>query len=678
MIILEEQFSPRVNPADENYPFGSIKDNTSPGANDGTPLAAVWGNDWEGFAQAAMTEAGITPSGLPDTAQDSQLLAAVKVVASGALRPSVIEAMRRTYAEAGYLVKGKFTVGSVVTSSSDVLIDEASGGGYSFGGPYPHTVVAGETPISGGWTDRSPETSGLYVASGLDASGATPCTEALQREVDAISGGVLLIPPGTYDVGDITIKAKAPGSTGVQGGFRIEATGAKFIGSGKIIVDGCKRVQINGLDAPNHDLCFRGQWWGKYTNMRFKKLRLGDALGSDFQSNYWTDFDTCIYQAVVFEAMAPSNSNAFTWTNCSCKGNAGQGFSGTSNYAIELLSNQNSQNWKFNGGDISYHNLGIYNIGAGNTTGQVELLFAGVYFDTLYPKPINRYASRVVTRDCHSANDLPHSTTLPAVARGSHDSYRVDRAAAWAQFSGVNFVPNGDFRVGLPLYVGAGLPIGSTGGATITAMAGAGLFGRYLNVNQPATTGTTRFRPLKLPFNGRYTAVLVLRNAEVGSRTIRLAFNSLYHVATIGNAEWTLFTMTCGADIIVGDQPDIQILSDDSTPFNIDVAYAAITFGEGGQPFVPAPRHGEINGSIPNFNPPSIASGSETKTTVAAVGANPGDMAVVGFARDTLGVKLSAEVTAADTVTVTFRNDTGATIDLLSANLNVRVFKASY
>lgn len=96
MINLESEFSPRVNPADANYPFGSIKDNSSPGANDGTPLAAVWGNDWEGFAQAAMTEAGIVPSGLPDTAQDSQLLAAVKVVASGALRPSVIEALRRS------------------------------------------------------------------------------------------------------------------------------------------------------------------------------------------------------------------------------------------------------------------------------------------------------------------------------------------------------------------------------------------------------------------------------------------------------------------------------------------------------------------------------------------------------------------------------------------------------
>ena len=89
MINMEQTFTPRVNPADANYPFGSIKDNTSPGTNDGTPLAAVWGNDWEGFAQAAMTEAGIVPSGLPDTAQDSQLLDAVKAVTSGALADKI-------------------------------------------------------------------------------------------------------------------------------------------------------------------------------------------------------------------------------------------------------------------------------------------------------------------------------------------------------------------------------------------------------------------------------------------------------------------------------------------------------------------------------------------------------------------------------------------------------------
>lgn len=155
MINLESEFSPRVNPADANYPFGSIKDNTSPGANDGTPLAAVWGNDWEGFAQAAMTEAGITPSGFPDTAQDSQLLDAVKAVASGALRPSVIEAMRRSYAESGYnLVIGSFERGGTLNSATDVLLHEFTGKAYSGTGPFPQTVPSDSTH-GAGFTDRS-------------------------------------------------------------------------------------------------------------------------------------------------------------------------------------------------------------------------------------------------------------------------------------------------------------------------------------------------------------------------------------------------------------------------------------------------------------------------------------------------------------------------------------------
>lgn len=169
MINLEEEFSPRVNPADANYPFGSIKDNTSPGANDGTPLAAVWGNDWEGFAQAAMTEAGITPSGLPDTAQDSQLLDAVKAVASGALRPSVIEALRRSYAEAGYnLVDGSFEAGGTLVNANDVLLQERTG--KAFSGP-AGTVAPGTNPV--GDSNWSPRTDQLLREELADIDGSS-------------------------------------------------------------------------------------------------------------------------------------------------------------------------------------------------------------------------------------------------------------------------------------------------------------------------------------------------------------------------------------------------------------------------------------------------------------------------------------------------------------------------
>ena len=75
-----EKFSPRANPADADYPFGSIKNESVPGAKDGTPLDASWGNDMLGFTDALLAEAGITPNGLPDTVGSSQRLDALRNV----------------------------------------------------------------------------------------------------------------------------------------------------------------------------------------------------------------------------------------------------------------------------------------------------------------------------------------------------------------------------------------------------------------------------------------------------------------------------------------------------------------------------------------------------------------------------------------------------------------------
>jgi len=75
-----EKFSPRANPADTDYPHGSIKNESVPGAKDGTPLDASWGNDMLGFTDALLDEAGITPNGLPDTVQSSQRLDAIKTL----------------------------------------------------------------------------------------------------------------------------------------------------------------------------------------------------------------------------------------------------------------------------------------------------------------------------------------------------------------------------------------------------------------------------------------------------------------------------------------------------------------------------------------------------------------------------------------------------------------------
>lgn len=73
-----EKYAPFANPADANYTHGSIKNDSLPGAEDGTEVDADILNDYVGFTDALLAEAGIEPSGNPDTAVDSQRLDAIK------------------------------------------------------------------------------------------------------------------------------------------------------------------------------------------------------------------------------------------------------------------------------------------------------------------------------------------------------------------------------------------------------------------------------------------------------------------------------------------------------------------------------------------------------------------------------------------------------------------------
>lgn len=63
------------------------------------------------------------------------------------------EALRRTYAEAGYnLVDGSFDTGGTVNTTTDVLLNEVDGKAYSWGGTLPKTVSSDSTPDNSGGT----------------------------------------------------------------------------------------------------------------------------------------------------------------------------------------------------------------------------------------------------------------------------------------------------------------------------------------------------------------------------------------------------------------------------------------------------------------------------------------------------------------------------------------------
>ena len=72
----------------------------------------------------------------------------------------------------------------------------------------------------------------------------------------------------------------------------------------------------------------------------------------------------------------------------------------------------------------------------------------------------------------------------------------------------------------------------------------------------------------------------------------------------------------------------------------------------------------------------SIADGNEEAEEVTVTGAALGDFALASLSIDAIDLVLTAEVTAANTVTVVVLNNTGGALDLGSATLSVQVIKA--
>ncbi len=75
------------------------------------------------------------------------------------------------------------------------------------------------------------------------------------------------------------------------------------------------------------------------------------------------------------------------------------------------------------------------------------------------------------------------------------------------------------------------------------------------------------------------------------------------------------------------------------------------------------------------YDPPSLADGVGATTTVTVNGAALGDMASASFSLATSGITISAWVSAANTVSVRFQNESGGVLDIASGTLTARVQK---
>jgi hypothetical protein len=76
------------------------------------------------------------------------------------------------------------------------------------------------------------------------------------------------------------------------------------------------------------------------------------------------------------------------------------------------------------------------------------------------------------------------------------------------------------------------------------------------------------------------------------------------------------------------------------------------------------------------YDPPNLVDGAGVSTTLTVTGAALGDFVLASFSLDLLGITLTGYVSAANTVTLRFQNESGGVLDLASGTLRVLVVKA--
>lgn len=227
-----------------DYPYGGARNQSVPGDNTGTPLEADLVNDIFGFQQALLAEAGIVPSGTPETATASQYkdaldsiyqrkdtgyqLANIEIIdtaGSGTYTvPAGVRALR-IFAIGGGGAGG----GAAATGAGQV----SGGSGGSAGSvcakwvtspdaSYPYTVGAGGTGVSGAAGNNGGSTTIAGMTAGFGGGGSSSPAQTPPR---AVSGGGHGVSSGyTFalfsGIGEMNVMLQAtPGNFGAAGGL---------------------------------------------------------------------------------------------------------------------------------------------------------------------------------------------------------------------------------------------------------------------------------------------------------------------------------------------------------------------------------------------------------------------------------------------------------------------------
>jgi hypothetical protein len=189
-IKIYDKFAPRANVGDTNYPNGSIRNESVPGAKDGTPLDAAWGNDYVGFDAALLAAAGIIPSGAADTALTSQRLKAMQ-----------------------YLFGKNFPSVNAMKAATGLVVGEEVSTGQTHWEVVSYVTTV---PLVGGLYAQ-PTNDINILDFGADNTGVVLANDALN---DAADVGAVYAPKGTYNLSGFARRIR-PGFNAGQERLRV-------------------------------------------------------------------------------------------------------------------------------------------------------------------------------------------------------------------------------------------------------------------------------------------------------------------------------------------------------------------------------------------------------------------------------------------------------------------------
>lgn len=443
---------------------------------------------------------------------------------------------------------------------------------------------------------------------GAVGNGIADDSAAIQAAFNTSSSGVIC---SGYDLNfkidnDITVLSKGRPHTK---SFVLNFTGSIFSGSGRIIFDSCKKLHIEGVQILSNSLDLRGVWESTFLNCKASEIILSQTEGVEFSPCYWNKFDTCTFQTLILGGALYGYTNSNLFLNCVFTAHVGVGFTLEKDYNIILEAGASSQMLNFVNGDFSYAKEKILKI---DTDKDVEISFTGSYFDSGTPYTDTLLSNqRVSVSHCHVGGKFRHDLPLVEALKTPHNYVGTVAEFNTSNYVPVNFIRNGSLKKKMTEYrTTEGGFIQSTT-ATISDVVINDKVS-YIKMTTPASSNTNSyFASVPLPFEGRYTFVLIARLVGETEKELNFSFGGQYYNYTLKN-EWMVISLSPTASLAQDTVYNILMRTVDKSAFTVDIKYVGVNAGADGIMFAPESHLCQDNMASGTF----VSSDNKTVTVI--------------------------------------------------------------